>query len=81
MCALAHRRFRVPDLHVVSFVARSRGIGPIDSGGTLTIMERPRRPDLDESLSLDLEPEDVLRRLLNAEDVPPDEDDPLEDDS
>lgn len=38
-------------------------------------MERQRRPDLDERFSLDLNPEDVLRRLMDPEDVPPDEDD------
>jgi hypothetical protein len=37
--------------------------------------ERPRRPDYDERFSLFPEDaEDVLRRLMNAEDVPPDED-------
>ena len=38
--------------------------------------ERQRRPDLDERFSLDADPEDVLRRLLNAEDEPLDEDEP-----
>lgn len=37
--------------------------------------ERPRPPDLDERFSLDVEPEDALRRLLNADEVPPDADD------
>ena len=38
-----------------------------------------RRYDPDERFRLDADPEDVLRRLLVAEDVPPDEDDPMED--
>jgi len=42
--------------------------------------ERRRRLDLDERFSLDMEPEDALRRLLNAEDVPPDDDDTPEGD-
>ena len=42
--------------------------------------ERPRRPDLDDRFSLFLDdPKDVLRRLMNAEDVPPDEVEPPED--
>ena len=43
-------------------------------------MPERRRPrfDPDERYSLDAEPEDVLRRLLNADDPPPDEDDPIE---
>jgi len=43
--------------------------------------ERRRRPDLDEKFSLHpMEGEDVLRRLLGAEEVPVDEDDPSEED-
>ena len=40
--------------------------------------ERRRRPDLDERFSLDAEPEDVLRRLLDPDSAPPSDDDPLE---
>lgn len=42
--------------------------------------ERPRRPDLDERFSLfPDDAEDVLRRLINAEDVPLEHDEPMED--
>lgn len=42
--------------------------------------ERPRRPDLDERFSLfPDDAEDVLRRLMNAEDPPLDENDASED--
>lgn len=41
--------------------------------------ERRRRPDMDERFSLDADPEDVLRRLLDPEVVPPDDDEPMED--
>lgn len=42
--------------------------------------ERPRRPDLDERFSLfPDDAEDVLRRLMNAEDVPVEDDEPVGD--
>lgn len=41
-------------------------------------MERPRRPDLEERFVLEADPEDVLRRLLDPEDVPPEEGETLE---
>lgn len=50
------------------------------TGDTLRRMsERRRRYDPDERFPLDADPEDVLRGLLGAEDVPPEEEGPPED--
>ena len=44
--------------------------------------ERRRRPDLDERFKIETDdPEDALRRLLGAEDVPVGEDDSVEDET
>ena len=51
----------------------------VDRGTLRRMSERRRRYDPDERFPLDADPEDVLRGLLGAEDVPPEKEEAAED--